>query len=284
MSEPAPTPTPTPTPTPAPAPAPTPAPAPAPTPQPQPGGMVPSHRLREEMDLKRLALERVAELEGKNTEATTALETATSRITNMESTHAQDLSLIGMGFKDKQVQRFFRGQFKAAMSELPKEGRPVFKDWLEANKASPLFAPHFNNLTEAAATRTKETDAAGIMARAEAIKADTELNDEEKQEQILALMNPGEQEEDTRSDLDKAMDTLKAALTKGDDDDSSNTDTKSKVKGDPNAHTRPVVAKRQAKLRTPQELQAIKSRHGGRLPKEIRDEETAKMRALGMIK
>ena len=131
--------TPTPTPT-----TPAAAPSAAPTPA-QTSGSIPRARLNEEISKRQeafstrdSALSRVAELESQ-------LQQAQSSLTQTQTTNAQELHLMGLGFKAESVRRFFRREYQAAASEAGSNA-PTFDAWLESSKADPLYAVHFDRM------------------------------------------------------------------------------------------------------------------------------------------
>ena len=93
------------------------------------------------------ALAQVAELEARLVQATSGLE-------QLQTTSNQEIHLVNLGFKADSVRRFFRREYAAAKSEMGEEAS-TFGDWLETNKADPLYSVHFDRL---APTDTKKAE------------------------------------------------------------------------------------------------------------------------------
>ena len=107
---------------------------------------VPSFRLREESDRRRAAETRAQQLEQQLTQLQGEYEKAKSGLGQIQSQHAQDMHLIGLGFQTQSVRRFFRREYADSVAELQADQRPSFDDWLTASKDDPLYSVHFERV------------------------------------------------------------------------------------------------------------------------------------------
>jgi hypothetical protein len=56
------------------------------------------------------------------------------------------MHLFELGFTAPSVRRFLRREYTDATAEFDDATRPAFPDWLESNRADPLYAVHFDRL------------------------------------------------------------------------------------------------------------------------------------------
>ena len=54
------------------------------------------------------------------------------------------------------MRRFLRREYTDAVAEHDDDSRPAFADWLESNRADPLYAVHFDRLNAAPAPKAAE--------------------------------------------------------------------------------------------------------------------------------
>lgn len=187
--------------------------------------MVPSSRLREEADKRRALETRNADLTSKIAELTDGLTKATTSISSMQTAHGQDLHLIGLGFQAQSVQRFFRNEYASAMHTVAKDDRPAFGDWLDANKADPLYAPHFGRVSKASESTTSATAAADKLAALTAL-LEGDDDDDAKAEAVFAALR-GDAPQPEQTPAEKALAALQELLGGG------SGDQKRKPNGDP---------------------------------------------------
>jgi hypothetical protein len=107
---------------------------------------VPSFRLREESERRRKAETRTAELSAEVETLRSEYAAAATSLRQTQTTHAQDMHLFGLGFDAPSVRRFLRREYTDATAEFDEESRPAFADWLDSNRADPLYAVHFDRL------------------------------------------------------------------------------------------------------------------------------------------
>jgi hypothetical protein len=107
---------------------------------------VPSFRLREESDRRRAAETRAQQLEQQLTQLQGEYEKAKSGLGQIQSQHAQDMHLIGLGFQAQSVRRFFRREYADSVAELQADQRPSFEEWLTVSKDDPLYSVHFERI------------------------------------------------------------------------------------------------------------------------------------------
>ena len=132
------------------------APAPPPTTNGAPAQMgntkmeatVPSHRLTEERSRRDDALSQAAAAHKAMEKMKGQLEAVTSELSNLQSTHTQELHLVELGFKAPSIRRFLRREYASAASEAG-ENPPDFISWLDSNREDPLYSPHFERLAQA---------------------------------------------------------------------------------------------------------------------------------------
>ena len=110
---------------------------------------VPSFRLREESDRRRSAETRAQQLEAQLVALQGEYEKAKSGLGQVQTQHAQDMHLIGLGFQANSVRRFFRREYSDSVAEMQPDQRPTFEQWLEASKGDPLYSVHFERLNNA---------------------------------------------------------------------------------------------------------------------------------------
>ena len=107
---------------------------------------VPSFRLREESDRRRAAETRAQQLEQQLVALQGEYNKAKTGLGQVQTQHAQDMHLIGLGFQAQSVRRFFRREYSDAVAELQAEQRPTFEQWLNESQSDPLYAVHFDRL------------------------------------------------------------------------------------------------------------------------------------------
>jgi hypothetical protein len=110
---------------------------------------VPSHRLTEERARRDDALSQAASAQKAMEKMKAQLEAVTSELSNLQSTHTQELHLVEMGFKAPSIRRFLRREYASAASEAG-ENAANFAEWLESNREDPLYSPHFDRLSQGA--------------------------------------------------------------------------------------------------------------------------------------
>ena len=110
---------------------------------------VPLFRLHEELSAKRQAIEARDSASKEIESLRMQLEKATNELNGIKTSHSQEMHLIELGFKAPSVRRFFRNEYKSAVSELSKDQRPSFDEWLAANQNDPLYSVHFERLEAA---------------------------------------------------------------------------------------------------------------------------------------
>lgn len=113
--------------------------------------LVPGFRLTEERGRRDDALAQAAAAQKAMEKMKGQLEAVTSELSNLQSTHTQELHLVEMGFKAPSIRRFLRREFASAASEAG-ENAPEFASWLDSNREDPLYSPHFERLNEGKAT------------------------------------------------------------------------------------------------------------------------------------
>jgi len=136
---------------------------------------VPLFRLQEELSAKRQANEALGSATKEIESLRSALEKATSELSGIKTSHSQEMHLIEKGFKAPSVRRFFRNEYKSAVSEISSDQRPTFEEWLSANQDDPLYAVHFERLSTSASRTEPQTDELETVATSTATSSDDQL-------------------------------------------------------------------------------------------------------------
>jgi hypothetical protein len=110
------------------------------------GASVPSFRLREESERRRVAEASAADLTAQLETLKGEYEKTNSGLRELQTSHGQDMHLIELGFKAPSVRRFFRREYVDSVAELAADARPTFNDWLNENASDPLYSVHFERL------------------------------------------------------------------------------------------------------------------------------------------
>ena len=118
--------------------------------------LVPGFRLTEERGRRDDALAQAAAAQKAMEKMKGQLEAVTSELSNLQSTHTQELHLVEMGFKAPSIRRFLRREYASAASEAG-ESAATFSEWLDANREDPLYSPHFDRISQAKPVDTPAT-------------------------------------------------------------------------------------------------------------------------------
>jgi hypothetical protein len=111
---------------------------------------VPSFRLREESERRRQAESKLNEVSAELEQLRSEFVKASNSLQHTQTTHSQDMHLFELGFKAPSVRRFLRREYTDSTAEIAADSRPSFADWLDANRADPLYSVHFDRLNGAA--------------------------------------------------------------------------------------------------------------------------------------